>query len=73
MKALRWIAWAALLAIAPAFAQSPKGWKLRGDHSSERPTRMHGRKQVRCERNRVFILEPHGGHFLEPGQYRRRA
>jgi hypothetical protein len=26
---------AALLAIAPAFAQAPKGWKLRGDHSTE--------------------------------------
>jgi hypothetical protein len=26
---------AALLAIAPAFAQSPKGWKLRSDHSSD--------------------------------------
>ncbi|HEY2645391.1 MAG TPA: hypothetical protein VGI34_00370 [Candidatus Acidoferrales bacterium] len=26
---------AALLAIAPAFAQSPKGWKLRGDHSAD--------------------------------------
>jgi len=25
---------AALLAIAPAFAQSPKGWKMRGDHST---------------------------------------
>src|SRR5580700_4044757 len=26
---------AALLALAPAFAQSPKGWKLRSDHSSD--------------------------------------
>jgi ribosomal protein L21E len=26
---------AALLALAPAFAQSPKGWKYRSDHSSE--------------------------------------
>jgi hypothetical protein len=26
---------AALLALAPAFAQSPKGWKVRGDHSSD--------------------------------------
>src|ERR1700739_1566481 len=26
---------AALLAIAPAFAQAPKGWKLRSDHSSD--------------------------------------
>jgi hypothetical protein len=26
---------AALLAIAPAFAQSPKGWKVRGDHSTD--------------------------------------
>jgi hypothetical protein len=26
---------AALLAIAPAFAQAPKGWKFRADHSSE--------------------------------------
>src|ERR1700687_5258841 len=26
---------AALLAIAPAFAQAPKGWKVRGDHSSD--------------------------------------
>jgi hypothetical protein len=26
---------AALLAIAPAFAQAPKGWKLRGDHSTD--------------------------------------
>ncbi len=26
---------AALLAIAPAFAQSPKGWKVRGDHSMD--------------------------------------
>lgn len=26
---------AALLATAPAFAQSPKGWKLRSDHSSD--------------------------------------
>jgi hypothetical protein len=26
---------AALLALAPAFAQSPKGWKLRGDHSAD--------------------------------------
>jgi hypothetical protein len=26
---------AAMLALAPAFAQSPKGWKVRGDHSSD--------------------------------------
>jgi len=26
---------AALLTLAPAFAQSPKGWKVRGDHSSD--------------------------------------
>jgi hypothetical protein len=26
---------AALLAIAPAFAQAPKGWKFRGDHSAD--------------------------------------
>ena len=26
---------AALLALAPAFAQSPKGWKMRGDHSTD--------------------------------------
>jgi len=26
---------AALLATAPAFAQSPKGWKLRSDHSAD--------------------------------------
>ncbi len=26
---------AALLAVAPAFAQAPKGWKLRSDHSSD--------------------------------------
>src|ERR1700693_268806 len=26
---------AALLATAPAFAQAPKGWKLRSDHSSD--------------------------------------
>ena len=26
---------AALLALAPAFAQAPKGWKLRADHSSD--------------------------------------
>jgi hypothetical protein len=26
---------AALLALTPAFAQSPKGWKLRGDHSAD--------------------------------------
>jgi len=26
---------AALLAIAPAFAQAPKGWKVRGDHSAD--------------------------------------
>jgi hypothetical protein len=25
----------ALLAIAPAFAQAPKGWKVRGDHSAD--------------------------------------
>src|ERR1700688_1051151 len=26
---------AGLLALAPAFAQSPKGWKMRGDHSTD--------------------------------------
>src|ERR1700720_1808292 len=26
---------ATLLALAPAFAQAPKGWKLRSDHSSD--------------------------------------
>ncbi len=26
---------AALLALAPAFAQAPKGWKVRGDHSAD--------------------------------------
>jgi hypothetical protein len=35
MKHFVGFALAALLAIAPAFAQSPKGWKLRGDHSSD--------------------------------------
>jgi len=29
------LALAAALAIAPAFAQAPKGWKVRGDHSSD--------------------------------------
>lgn len=34
MKHFIGLALAALLAIAPAFAQAPKGWKLRTDHSS---------------------------------------
>jgi hypothetical protein len=29
------LALAALLALGPAFAQAPKGWKVRGDHSSD--------------------------------------
>jgi hypothetical protein len=35
MKHFIGFALAALLAIAPAFAQAPKGWKVRGDHSSD--------------------------------------
>jgi hypothetical protein len=35
MKHFVGIVLAALLAIAPAFAQAPKGWKFRADHSSE--------------------------------------
>jgi hypothetical protein len=35
MKHFVGFALAALLAIAPAFAQAPKGWKVRGDHSSD--------------------------------------
>jgi hypothetical protein len=35
MKYFAGILLAALLAIAPAFAQAPKGWKYRSDHSSE--------------------------------------
>lgn len=35
MKHLVGLTLAALLAIAPAFAQAPKGWKLRTDHSSD--------------------------------------
>ncbi len=35
MKHFVGLALAALLALAPAFAQSPKGWKLRGDNSTE--------------------------------------
>src|ERR1700686_3601256 len=35
MKYFVGFALAALLALAPAFAQSPKGWKVRGDHSSD--------------------------------------
>ena len=35
MKHFVGLALAALLALAPAFAQAPKGWKLRSDHSSD--------------------------------------
>jgi len=35
MKHLVGFILAALLALAPAFAQAPKGWKLRTDHSSD--------------------------------------
>ena len=35
MKHVIGLALAALLALAPAFAQAPKGWKYRSDHSSE--------------------------------------
>jgi hypothetical protein len=35
MKYFVGLALAALLAIAPAFAQAPKGWKVRGDHSAD--------------------------------------
>lgn len=35
MKYLAGILLAVLLALAPAFAQAPKGWKYRADHSSE--------------------------------------
>ena len=35
MKHFVGLALVALLAIAPAFAQAPKGWKLRGDHSTD--------------------------------------
>ena len=35
MKYFAGILLAALLALAPAFAQAPKGWKYRSDHSSE--------------------------------------
>jgi hypothetical protein len=35
MKHLVGFVLAALLATAPAFAQAPKGWKLRGDHSTD--------------------------------------
>ncbi len=35
MKHFVGLALAALLAIAPALAQAPKGWKMHGDHSSE--------------------------------------
>lgn len=35
MKHFVGLALAAVLAIAPAFAQAPKGWKVRGDHSSD--------------------------------------
>jgi hypothetical protein len=35
MKHMVGLALAALLAIAPAFAQAPKGWKLRSDHSAD--------------------------------------
>ncbi len=33
MKHIAGLALAALLALAPAFAQAPSGWKVRGDHS----------------------------------------
>jgi hypothetical protein len=35
MKCLAGLLLAALLATAPAFAQAPKGWKLRSDHSAD--------------------------------------
>jgi len=35
MKRFTGLALVTLLAIAPAFAQAPKGWKLRTDHSSD--------------------------------------
>ena len=35
MKHFVGFVFAALLALAPAFAQAPKGWKVRGDHSSD--------------------------------------
>ena len=35
MKHLVGLILAAMLALAPAFAQAPKGWKLRTDHSSD--------------------------------------
>jgi hypothetical protein len=35
MKHMVGLVLAALLAIAPAFAQAPKGWKLRSDHSAD--------------------------------------
>ena len=35
MRHFAGFALAALLALAPAFAQAPKGWKLRADHSSD--------------------------------------
>lgn len=35
MKHLAALALGALLALAPAFAQSPKGWKVRSDHSAD--------------------------------------
>jgi hypothetical protein len=35
MKHFLGFALAALLATAPAFAQAPKGWQMRGDHSSD--------------------------------------
>ena len=35
MKYIGGIVLIALLALAPAFAQAPKGWKLRSDHSSD--------------------------------------
>ncbi len=35
MKYLAGVLLAVLLALAPAFAQAPKGWKYRSDHSSE--------------------------------------
>jgi hypothetical protein len=35
MKYVAGLLLAALLALAPAFAQAPKGWKLRADHSAD--------------------------------------
>ena len=35
MKHFVGLVWIAVLALAPAFAQAPKGWKVRGDHSSD--------------------------------------